>query len=373
MNRAGEYVKVLDGEAQYFAYSPNPLPPQPHILMDGELSRLLLHVRTMLEKLSLMAKYVPDIALFVGAYVRKEALLSSIIEGTQATLEDVLYSDETTADLDVCDVINYVKAIEYAINRMKTLPLCNRLLCETHAVLMQGVRGGEKNPGEFRHSQNWIGAAGSTLRTARYISPTPEIMADCMSLLEKYIHNDEEDPLIKTALAHYQFETIHPFLDGNGRIGRMLIVLMLLNDNLLSAPILYPSLFFKLNRTEYYDRLGEVRKNGNYEQWVTFFLHGMAVCCENTINSIEKIKSLTDRDEKICTSALLKKAFAYLKSHPILSINGLKDGLGVAFNTAAHAIALLTEKGILTEKTGNRRKRIFEYSAYLDILKEDTL
>ena len=226
-------------------------------------------------------------------------MLSSQIEGTQATLEDVLNPNVDTAiSLDVNDVLNYVNALNYAIERMKELPICNRFLCDTHRVLMQGVRGQEKSPGEFRHSQNWIGSSNSNLLTARYVPPTVEDMLIAMGGLERFINNYDMDILLKTALAHYQFETIHPFLDGNGRVGRMFITLMLLSDGILHKPVLYLSLFLKGNRIEYYDRLSEVRVKGNYEQWIKFFLIGIIETCDDCVKTIESLNSLIKADEE---------------------------------------------------------------------------
>lgn len=375
MNRAGHYEIVPLGIASYKAYIPSSLPPLPEIEMDAELISLLGKAHNVLGQLESTSKLLPDVKLFLGSYVRKEALLSSQIEGTQATLEDVLNSEVTAAvNLEVDDVINYVGALNFAIQKMESLPICNRLLCETHRVLLQGVRGQDKNPGEFRRSQNWIGAAGSTLQNARYIPPTPENMLICMGELEKFIHESELDILIKTSLVHYQFETIHPFLDGNGRIGRMLIILMLMNERVLSSPILYMSLFLKTNRIEYYDRLSEVRNKGNYEQWIKFFLQGVITTCEDSIFTIEQIHKIMDEDAvKIQKDTdTVKAVFAYLKEHPIVNIGGTAKALGMAFNTVSTALKKLSAAGIVEEKTTKSRDRIFEYSRYLNILKSGT-
>ena len=228
-NRAGKYRTNLSGEAAYQSYIPNPLPPVPPIEIDNEMIRLLVIANQKTAVLEKISEKIPNIDLFISMYVRKEALMSSQIEGTQATLEDIL--DPNISDninRSAAEVINYIKAAEYAVHRMKTLPLSNRLLRETHAVLMENVRGQEKNPGEFRRSQNWIGSQGSTLKNARYIPPNPDDMVQALSDLERYIHTEDSiDVLIQAALVHYQFETIHPFLDGNGRIGRLLILLFL--------------------------------------------------------------------------------------------------------------------------------------------------
>lgn len=283
-NRAGTLKTNLSGEAAYKSFLPSPLPPNPPIELDAEAVSLLVSANKQLAVLESISARIPSINLFVSMYVRKEALMSSQIEGTQATLEDVLdpMIDEN-ANRNVADVINYIKATEFAVKKLSELPLCNRLIKETHAMLMEGVRGQERSPGEFRYSQNWIGGQGSTLKNARYIPPNTEDMTHAMSDLEKYINADDDDLdiLIRSALIHYQFETIHPFLDGNGRIGRLLITLFLMEKGLLATPVLYISYFLKKNRIEYYDRLTEVRNKGNYEQWVKFFLQAVLESAED--------------------------------------------------------------------------------------------
>ena len=371
MNRAGQYVTALGGIAAYKAYKPNPLPPDPEIEMDSEMVTLLTKAHGNLGKLDATSELIPNMDLFLGSYVRKEALLSSQIEGTQATLEDVLNAEtEAAVNLEVCDVINYVDALNFAIKEMDKLPLCCKLLCDTHRVLMQGVRGQEKNQGEFRRSQNWIGSANSTIQTARYVPPTVDDMKDAMSDLEKFINLSDMDALLKTALVHYQFETIHPFLDGNGRIGRMLITLMLLNEQILHRPVLYLSLFLKTNRVEYYDRLSEVRVKGNYEQWIKFFLLGINETCDDCIKTIKDINGLIERDEKkiIGQTATAKTVFDYLKEHPIVNIGTTAKSVGLSYNTVASGLNKLTELDIIREKTTAARNRVYEYSSYLDIL-----
>lgn len=370
MNKAGQYISVLSGDAAYKAYKPNPLPQA--LDMDDELISLLTKAHGLLSRLDTTSKLIPNVDLFLGAYVRKEALLSSQIEGTQATLEDVLSADvEASVNLEVTDVVNYVNALNYAIERMTALPLCNRLLCETHAVLLQNTRGQDKSPGEFRRSQNWIGGANSTIQTARYVPPTVEDMIQAMSDLEKFINESEMDAVLKTALAHYQFETIHPFLDGNGRIGRMLIILMLMNENILTRPVLYLSLFLKTNRIEYYDRLSDVRVKGNYEQWIKFYLTGIIQTCTDSLNMIEAINGLLVADENkiVHEKKTVQLVFQYLKEHPIINISNTAKSLKMAYNTAASAINRLNEVNILHEKTSKARDRVFEYTEYTAILK----
>ena len=377
--RAGLYRNNFAGEMEYQSFIPSPLPPEPTIEMDQSLTALLIDAHRPLTLLEHLSKRIPSVDLFVSMYVRKEALMSSQIEGTQATLEDVLDPLlEENANRDVADVINYIKATEFALHRMKELPLCNRLLRETHAVLMAGVRGQEKDPGEFRRSQNWIGAAGSTLKTARFIPPTVDDMNSALSSLEKYWNtNDDLDVLIQAALIHYQFETIHPFLDGNGRIGRLLITLFLMEQKELSTPALYISYTLKKNRVEYYDRMNEVRRTGNYEQWVRFFLEAFRESASDAVKTIDRLTDLRQsNEEKIKTLGRSSKAasnlFYYLEANPIIEIQRTAAALHVTFNTVSKAIDNLVLLGILKQNNKAERYRTFSYEAYLDILREGT-
>ena len=377
--RAGLYRNNFAGEMEYQSFIPSPLPPEPTIEMDQSLTALLIDAHRQLTLLEHLSKRIPSVDLFVSMYLRKEALMSSQIEGTQATLEDVLDPLlEENANRDVADVINYIKATEFALHRMKELPLCNRLLRETHAVLMAGVRGQEKDPGEFRRSQNWIGAAGSTLKTARFIPPTVDDMNAALSSLEKYWNtNDDLDVLIQAALIHYQFETIHPFLDGNGRIGRLLITLFLMEQKELSTPALYISYTLKKNRVEYYDRMNEVRRTGNYEQWVRFFLEAFRESASDAVKTIDRLTDLRQsNEEKIKTLGRSSKAasnlFYYLEANPIIEIQRTAAALHVTFNTVSKAIDNLVLLGILKQNNKAERYRTFSYEAYLDILREGT-
>jgi Fic family protein len=378
-NRSGTQKSNLSGEARYKSFVPAPLPPAPPIELDNESVKLLIQANKQVAILEENARHIPNVRLFVSMYVRKEALMSSQIEGTQATLEDLF--DPTlneNANRNVADVINYIKATEYAVNRLDTLPLCNRLIKEIHAVLTEGVRGREKTPGEFRRSQNWIGGRGSTLKTARYIPPSPEDMTEAMSDLEKYMNADDElDVLIRAGLIHYQFETIHPFLDGNGRVGRLLITLFLMEKNILSTPALYISYFLKKNRIDYYDRMTEVRNKGDYEQWVRFFLQAVYESALDASETIGKLAALHDINmDKISNfgraSANAKKLFTYLEANPIIEIRRTAKALDMAYNTAASAINRLCDAGILEEVSGKDRNRLFSYKDYLDILREGT-
>ena len=380
-NRAGYFKTNLSGDMAYQSFVPAPLPPTPPVDLGSEGLNLLIQANRQLALLEGLAVRIPNMDLFVSMYVRKEALLSSQIEGTQATLDDVLdpLLDEN-ANRSVADVINYIKASEFAIKRLQELPLCNRLIKETHAVLMEGVRGQEKNPGEFRYSQNWIGGQGSTLKNARYIPPNPEDMKEAISDLEKYMNaEDSLDPLVRAALIHYQFETIHPFLDGNGRVGRLLITLFLMEKKILTAPALYISYFLKRNRIEYYDRMTEVRRKGNYEQWITFFLQAVMESAEDAVHTIDQLTALHDKNMTLLTEGItkrqsdtLKKLFAYLEANPIIEVTKTSQALDMAYNTIARAVAVLEEKGILAQSEKAGKTRLYSYSEYLDILRKDT-
>ena len=377
MNRAGEYVRNMTGEAGYLSFRPNPLPPL--LKLDADSVRLLVNANRELAILNTAASLIPNTNLFVSMYVRKEALMTSQIEGTQCTLDDILDPDlDTNTNLDVSDVVNYIDAANYAIQRLQTLPLCNRLLRETHERLMEGVRGQEKNPGEFRRSQNWIGPSGSTLKNARYIPPNVDDMTAAMSDLEKYMNESEEyDPLVRASLIHYQFETIHPFLDGNGRIGRLLILLYLMQHGLLDHPVLYVSYFLKKNQIEYYDRISEVRRSGNYEQWVRFFLEAVYSAAEDAVDSIHQLSSLHARNLSLLPKTNrsvdhTRRLFDYLEQHPIIDIKRTADALDVSYNTISSAIRKLIDCGILQETTNAARNRVFAYQQYLHILRKDT-
>ena len=378
-NRAGYYKTNLSGEFAYESFVPKPLPPSPPLELNNELINLLGKANREIAKLDAIAHRIPNVRLFISMHVRKEALMSSQIEGTQATLEDILDPKiDANANIEVADVVNYVNATDYAIKRLKELPLCNRLIKETHRVLMSGVRGQEKSPGEFRYSQNWIGGQGSTLKNARYIPPAPSDMTEAMSDLEKYMNDDDDmDALIRAALIHYQFETIHPFLDGNGRVGRLLITLFLMDKGVLTTPALYISYFLKRNRVEYYDRMSEVRNKGNYEQWVKFFLQAVLESAEDANLTIDKMMELHDKNMELIShsgrSAKNTEAvFQYIEKHPIIDIQKTANALGISFNTASSAVQRLVNTDILVQRSNTNKNRIFAYEAYLDLLRDGT-
>lgn len=379
-NRAGAFVSNLTGEMAYQSFRPAPLPPNPPIALSGELVAKLVDANKKLAALDGLSARIPNMDLFVSMYVRKEALLSSQIEGTQCTLDDILNPlMEENTNRNVSDVVNYIKATEFALNRLHSLPLCNRLIKETHAVLMEGVRGQEKSPGEFRYSQNWIGGQGSTIRNARYIPPNPEDMQTAMSDLEKYMNGDDSlDPLIQAALIHYQFETTHPFLDGNGRVGRLLITLFLMEKGILSHPALYISYFLKMNRIEYYDRMTQVRKTGDYEQWVMFFLQALSDSAGDAIQTIDALTALHNQSvtklgafSKRQQTNLLK-LFAYIETNPIIDIQKTAAALGLSYNTVSKMVTILVDEGILRQTDKAGKAKIYSYADYLDILRKDT-
>ena len=377
-NPSGEYRKNLSGNLEYFSFVPSKLPLEYKINIDSDILKILIKANNSISILENISKSIPNTNLFTAMYIRKEALLSSQIEGTQATLEDIFDPMiSKNVNRDVADVINYIAATEYAINRLKEFPLCNRLLNETHAILLKGVRGSNKNPGEFRNSQNWIGAKGSTLKNASYIPPNPSDMIDAMSNLEKYINEDNEiDNLIKIALIHYQFETIHPYLDGNGRLGRLLITLFLIDKKILSTPSLYISYFLKKNRIEYYDRMSEVRNKGNYEQWIKFFLNALNESAQDAINTIENLNNLRHKNiktikkmERISHNAML--LFSFLESNPIIDIGQTAKNIGLSFNTVSSIVKKFIDAHILKQLESGNRNRTFIYSDYIDILRKD--
>ena len=379
-NRAGKYINNLSDDMSYQSFKPAQLPPVPSLTLNNEIVFKLVEASKNLTLLDALANFVPNINLLVSIYVRKEALLSSQIEGTQCTLDDIFDPlIEENTNQNVSDVVNYIKATEYALDRLNTLPLCNRLIKEAHRILMEGVRGQEKSPGEFRYSQNWIGGQNSNIKTARYIPPNVLDMQEAMSDLEKYINSDDSlDPLIQAALIHYQFETIHPFLDGNGRIGRLLITLFLIEKKVISCPALYISYFLKMNRIEYYDRMSQVRKTGDYEQWVLFFLQALADSSSDAIDTIDKLTKLHNNNINILddisprqkTNVL--KVFNYLEKNPIIDIQKTTNALSLSYNTVAKAVLLLADKGILRQSAKSGKAKIYSYFDYLDILRKDT-
>ena len=348
--------------------------------IDEEFQNLINRAYLLLGRLDGMATTLPDINLFVSMYVQKEAVISSQIEGTQASLIDVLQKDRKNEKIkDTEEIVNYIKATNYAFKRLEELPLCMRLIKETHSILLSGVRGNEKSPGEFRKSQNWIGYAGCKLNTASFVPPAPGEMEKSLTDLEKYIHEDSFIPnLIKIALIHYQFETIHPFLDGNGRMGRLLIVLFLKERGLIEYPVLYLSYFFKKNRNKYYELLNNVRVKGEFEEWIKFFIKGICEISEDAISSIQKIIELKKADiEKIrnipkgnISNLLL--IYDYLLRHPFLETEDIRRLSDLSKPTVNKLLETLIELEILELVEEKKRYKQYVYRKYVDILSEGT-
>jgi Fic family protein len=378
--RSGRYVNQPTG---YKAFIPSPLPPDPPLRTDDEIMALLGDAALALGRLDGLAVNLPNPDLFVSMYVRKEAVLSSQIEGTQATLDDVLAFEVEAAKegipADAAEVVNYVRAMSYGNRRLQTLPLSLRLIREIHRELMHGVRGSERLPGEFRTSQNWIGAPGSTLADAAFGPPPPHEMTRALGDLEKFLHADSPLPLlIRCALTHAQFETIHPFLDGNGRVGRLLITFMLCHGGVLARPLLYLSYYFKANRNEYYDRLNRIRFEGDWESWVRFFLRGVADVAKQAAETAMKILDLRARcDEKLRRAKIRGTATALrlldqLFEHPVTTAATVGAWLDVSKPTANDLLATFEKAGLLRETTGLTRGRVFAFEPYLKLLRAGT-
>ncbi len=381
-NRAGFYRENLYGSMSYKSFVPNDLADLQLVEFDKEMMELLVLAHKNLAILDEKAKLIPDIDLFISMYVQKEALISSQIEGTQATLEDIFNPTiDKNKNLEVLDVVNYTNATNYGVLRLRSFPLCNRLILELHEILLRSVRGSEKNPGEFRNSQNWIGATGSSINNATYIPPSVDDMKTAMYRLETYMNSDDIlDVLVRAALIHYQFETIHPFLDGNGRIGRLLVILYLLEKKEISTPCLYFSYYLKRNRVEYYDRMTAVRETGNYEQWIKFFVRGIVVSADEAIKTSkllielrqENINKITGSDFTNKTKKTLLLVYNYLEKKPIVDIKTTADALSLAYNTVSSAIKRLEEMNILEKIGSSSRNKVYAYREYIDILKTGT-
>ncbi len=379
--RLGSHVARRAAGEAYQAYVPSNLPPRPPLDMNL-LYKSLDQAMKALGGIDALAQLLPDIGWFLYMYVRKEALISSQIEGTQSSLSDLLlFENDESPNVpvdDVEEVSNYIAALNHGLARMKKgFPLSTRLIRELHKILLRGGRGANKVPGEFRRSQNWLG--GIRPGKARFVPPPPEMVNDLMSGLEKFIHDDQckLPSLVKTALIHVQFETIHPFLDGNGRLGRLLITLLLCADGALAAPILYLSLHFKEHRQLYYDLLQDVRLTGDWERWCAFFLDGVTETATQAARDAKAIIDLLERDRvrigqigKAANSAL--KIHSYLLRRPYLSITKAAAALDISVPSMTNTVRKLTEIGLLKELTGQSRNRIFAYKSYLDILSAGT-
>lgn len=376
--RSGTQINQPTG---YKAFIPNPLPPNPPIRIEGEIQHLLTNANIAIGKMDTMGYLAPNLEHIIAMYVRKEALLSAQIEGTQASLEDIFeYENQIPVKNinDVKEVVNYIKALNHGMKRLAEFPMSIRLIKEIHEILLEGARGKEKTPGEFRKSQNWIGSPGSTLATASFVPPPPKEAMDAMGELELFLHKDSELPLlINCALMHYQFETIHPFLDGNGRLGRLLITFYLYWKGALQYPLLYLSYYLKIHRQEYYDRLNLVRERGDYEQWIIFFLKGIIWTCESALQTIKNLLQLQEDHKKRLISKKLSTPYAialldYLFEKPHLTINDVADHIKISYQGAKALVDQFVTAEILKEITGKRRDKRYSCWEYLAFLSEGT-
>ena len=378
----GTYHVRDSGGEQIRAFVPAPLPPSPSLVMGGDLHQLLERALLALGRLDSITALLPGPTLFIYAYVRKEAVLSSQIEGTQSSFSDLVMFESDQAPGapidDVVEVSSYVTALDHGLERLRGgFPLSNRLIREVHGVLLSEGRGSEKSPGEFRTTQNWIG--GSRPGNAAFVPPPPTEVADCMGALERFLHatDDGLPVLLRAGLAHVQFETIHPFLDGNGRVGRLLITLLLCDAGVLREPLLYLSLYLKQNRSTYYDLLDEVRRTGDWEAWLAFFLEGVRETAEGAVTTSTRLTDLF-KENGVRIEGLGRRAGSALRVHealmayPVRSVAQVCEHTGLTPPTASSAIQSLVELGIAREITGRRRGRLFVYDGYLSILNEGT-
>jgi Fic family protein len=378
----GRYEVTSVGGEQVRAFVPAPLPPAPPLVFEGELQQILEKALLALGRLDGISTLLPDRTLFLYAYVRKEAVLSSQIEGTQSSLSDLLLFELDEAPGvpidDVVEVSNYVAALEHGMTRLREgFPLSNRLIREIHGVLLSRGRGSTRDPGEFRRSQNWIG--GTRPGNAHFVPPPHMIVPDCMSALERFLHAEDDaiPVLVRAGLAHVQFETIHPFLDGNGRVGRLLVALMLCHAGVLREPLLYLSLYLKQNRATYYELLDRVRRDGDWEAWLSFFLDGVHQTAEGAVSTTQQLSAMFKEDRNRIEKGGRRAGSALrlhdaIKARPLLSLQEICRISGVSFPTASTAMDRLVELGIARELTGKRRNRLFVYDHYLTILNEGT-
>lgn len=378
--RAGAFVRQPAG---YAAFIPKPLPPDPPLSIDAELLDLLSKADRALGRLDGSTEVLPNPDLFVAMFVRQEAVLSSQIEGTQASLVDILEfeADAARRNLpgDVGEVVNYVRAMNHGLARLATLPLSLRLLREIHAELLRDVRGAERHPGEFRASQNWIGGAGQSLAQALFVPPPPDEMHKALADLERYLHDPDPIPvLLKCGLVHAQFETIHPFLDGNGRVGRLLITFLLVQQGVLRRPLLYLSHYLKQHRAQYYDQLQAVRAEGDWEGWLKLFLRGVADAAAVATETARRILRLREEHREMIRDQIRGTANAlhlldHLFEQPILSVGRVAELIDVTFPTANNLIGQLVAPGLLREITGSARGRLFAYERYLELFQPSAL
>lgn len=374
----GIYRRCTTGDEAYDAFVPSPLPPVPPLDLTADHYEGIDRANLALGRLDALGALLPDVSLMLYFFVRKEALLSSQIEGTQSSFTDLLLHEEnaptSVPSFDVAEVSTYVAALEHGLRRLNELPLSVRLIREMHQILLSQGRGEQKSPGELRRGQVWIG--GVRPSKALFVPPPWEEVEECLAQLEKFLHNmpSKTPLLLKAAMAHVQFETIHPFLDGNGRVGRLLITLLLCSEGALKHPLLYLSLYFKRHRELYYHWLQRIRTDGDWEGWITFFLEGVETTATEAMDSARRIIETTRLDAMKVASLrgadLATRAYAHLCRHPITAIQGLSDFLGVSVPTATKVLGQFTKLGLVEEITGGRRNRMFSYKAYLEILSE---
>jgi cell filamentation protein, protein adenylyltransferase len=377
MPRSGSFRRTL---RDYTAFFPSDLPPEPPVQLDGDLALLLSDADRALGAINTIASILPNPELLVAMFIQKEALLSSQIEGTQSSLVDVLGADEENEPTqDVGEVVNYIHAMRFGLKRIRDdeFPMSLRLFREIHEILLTQVRGGVSvlTPGEFRTKQNWIG--GSNINSARFVPPPPHEMQACLDNLEKYLHTEDECPvLVRCALIHYQFETIHPFNDGNGRLGRLLITFYLVWRGLLDEPMLYLSAYLKTHQQEYYDRLQQVRTDGNFEAWVRFFLEGIVTVSKQVVQTTKSIQALQQRDmDRILIEGVGHAGVSLLRhlmEQPVMKVKDVEKALGVSYSKANNLIAELEKLDILRQISKGKRNRKFSYREYVSILAEGT-
>lgn len=380
-NGQGTLRNNLSGKLAYYSFFPTPLQSLRQLNLTEETYRTLSACSRKLGELEGMLYFVPNADMYLTMYVRKEALLSSQIEGTQCTFDDLLSPSQTQLHhKDVADVVNYVRAVDRGVELLKKMPLCTRLLRQVHAVLLDGVRGTEKNPGELRSSQNWIGPSGCTIATASFVPPNIEDLSNTLQDLERFINEPqvEMDPIVRAALVHYQFETAHPFPDGNGRLGRLLITLMLINDGVLHSCLFYPSFQFKKNRSEYYRQLTSVRERGTYEEWIEFFCNSLLESAKDSVGSLKNLVDLHNRSTATITENLGRTAangqrlLGILEEHPIVDTAFIAAQLDIGRSTASSLVKSFEELGILRPLDESRQRyRQYGYEEYLSILRED--
>ena len=373
--RAGRFRRQLTG---FEVFMPKPLPPDPPLRWDAGLLGLLSDATAAVGRLDGMAGSLPNPDLFVASYVRREAVLSSQIEGTQSSLDDVLAHEVAARThqlpADIAETVNYVRAMDVGLRLLDELPLSGRLIRRVHGELMAGVRGQERSPGDFRRTQNWVGPAGCTLETAAFVPPTPQDLPAAVRDFEVFLNDSAEPPLVLAGLAHAQFETIHPFLDGNGRVGRLLITLLLVERRVLARPLLYLSLFLKENRSEYYERLDAIRTQGDWEGWLRFFLTGVAVTANDAVRVARELSKMTEEHRRIATSQNFGKygwpLLDLLAQQPIVTIKFASARLRSTPTTVGRLLDQMVSLGIVAELTERKRYRVYRYSPFLNVLND---